>query len=209
MTGWIIWLTSIPSHHLQSQSSNAAPPNAALNATIVTPAVAFSPCLFLAASAFNLHYLPAEFSAIKEKFPLVLITPQADQSYVWATLVNVLEIWFWHQGASPNCLSPWFFLKRERRPCALGCTVQEWCFHFASLKGRREGRVLSVSQTLLLLMGFSRFSWVNSLSFVICPVDHFQRIKMLGFVFHNFYCSIAEHTMCYHGKSKSQRRVPS
>lgn len=65
-------MTSIPSHHLHSQSSNATPQGGtALNVTTVTLTVAFSLCLFLATSAFNLHYLPAEFSVIKEKFPLV------------------------------------------------------------------------------------------------------------------------------------------
>ena len=78
---------------------------------------AFSLCPFLATSAFNLHYLPAEFSVIQQKFPLVLITPQADP-VMFEQLWRMFEICSDTRELLLAVFSPDSFWKREETQCS-------------------------------------------------------------------------------------------
>lgn len=141
----------------------------------------------LTTSALNLHYLPAEFSVIKKKkIPFSINYPTGWSNHVWATLVNVWDL-FWHQGVLPAVSFPDSLWKGEED---LGSWLHQSGVVFPCCWAERVkgGRVLfKYHRLLLFLLGFSRFSWVNVSSFAIYSMDHFQRIKMLGFVFYNIY----------------------
>ena len=129
---------------------------------------AFSLCPFLATSAFNLHYLPAEFSVIQQKFPLVLITPQADP-VMSEQLWRMFEICSDTRELLLAVFSPDSFWKREETLCScLYCSGMV----FPSCQAEREkGRrvLFKYHRHLLLLLGFSRFM---SKHFFICDMPY-------------------------------------